>query len=259
MSKQVIKRYVMSESTQKDRIESALYKIGLQGILPMYEQLATEALEKNSPPINFLEELLEIELNFKEEHRITRGLQLARFPAIKTFSGYNFSLRKGISKKEILDLVNCRFIDKKQNVIFFGASGLGKTHLSIVIGQEAVNNGYDVKFTTLDDLVDHINKQNSPEGLKRLLAAYIRPALLILDEMDMHEITSNATNSLFQILYSRYENGSIIITSNQGFSSWEKLFGTKNRTNAIIDRVLHHSHIFQLEGKSYRVKDKLQN
>mgnify|MGYP001598286657 FL=1 len=260
MGKSKVNQYKASRAaTQKQRVEENLVTLGLKGMLYSYEQIAKLALENSSTHYDFFESLLENELNLKEDSRILRWIKQARFPFEATIKEFDFEWPKKINKQKILELASCRFIDKSENVIFLGPPGLGKTHLAISLGREAINNGHDVKFLALDKLIEQVEKTiDNGAALHRTLASFLRPKLLILDEVDIHETQERTSKFLFQLLYQRHEKGSTIFTSNKAFSEWRKIFGDKTKADMIFDRILHHSTIIPIEGDSYRIKDKLK-
>jgi len=243
---------------QSDRIEKALQLLGLEGIRFSYSNLAQKFIKDKSNPYDFLECLLEKQIVWKEENRLQRWLQQAHFPWQKTLKDFDFSFQPSIDKRQVYELASCRFIDKGENVIFLGPPGVGKTHLAISLGLEAIYKGYEVRFLTLDQLIELANRASDGEKLRRLFSTLVRQRLLILDEMDLYEADSAVSTFLFKLLHQRYEEGSVIFTSNKTFTDWGKLFGSQARAGAILDRITHHSTIITIEGESYRIKDKLK-
>lgn len=228
-------------------------------MLGSFNLIAEQSLDDTSTPHDFLERLLEKELIQKEDNRIQRWIQQARFPTLKTLEGFDFPFQPSINKKHIYDLASCRFIESTENVIFLGPPGVGKTHLSIALGLEAINKGFEVKFLTLENFINAVEKLiNNQQAPQRLLSSLLGPDLLILDEVDIYQTDINASNLLFEILYKRHERNSTVFTSNKPFSEWNKLFGSQTRAEMILDRITHHAHIVSIEGDSYRLKDKLE-
>lgn len=242
---------------QVERISSALRLLGLEGMHLVFEKIANNAIEQNMTHLDYFEDLLDKELTFKDDNRRQRWIQQARFPAIKTLMGFDFSFQPKLNERLIRDLASCRFIDNNENVIFLGPPGVGKTHLSIALGLEAIENGYEVRFLTLAQLIEAADKTDGDaDSRHRLLGNLSRPKLLILDEMDLHDTTNTSSTFLFKLLQDRYEKGSIIFTSNKEFSEWGKLFDNQTRAVAAVDRILHHRIVIPIEGDSYRVKGK---
>lgn len=261
MGKSKVNLYSIPKSTkQEERIGSALKLLGLDGMCSSFNKLADRMFKQHKTFYDFLESLLEKELFYKEENRQQRWIQQARFPRLKTLIDFDFSFQPKLNKRMIHEFASCRFIDKVENVIFLGPPGVGKTHLSIALGLEAIQKGYEVRFLTLSRLIESVEKtDNDAQSRHRLLGALLRPRLLILDEMDLHDTTITSSTFLFKLLQDRYEKGSIIFTSNKAFTEWGKLFDNKTRAGAIVDRILHHAITIPIEGESYRLKGKQRN
>lgn len=261
MSKPRVNLYEIPKSVnQKKRIENALELLDLGGMQESFNNLAQRFIRDNSTIYDFLEGLLEKELLCKEEYRLQNWIKQAGFPWKKTLDDFDFKFQPGLNEKHIRELASCRFIEEAENVAFFGPPGVGKTHLAVALGLEAIHKGYSVRFITLEKLLDKIEKLNvsGKDLLFRFFAALLRPKLLILDEMDLHEASNEASDFLFKLLANRYEKGSLIFTSNKPFSAWEVLFKNKVRTETILDRIVQHCTTIQIEGESYRLKDKIK-
>lgn len=258
MAKSKVSIYTVgSNLKQEERIDHALKLLELEGMRSTFHTLAQKNITSaKQNPYDFLESLLEKELFLKEENRRLRWIQQAHFPCKKTLNGFDFSFQPSIDKRQIFDLASGRYISQKVNVFFLGPSGVGKTHLSIALGLEAIEKGYDVKFLTLRDFIEAIDKNYDTEDgekLVRFSSSLLRPKLLILDEMDLYDINPIASALLFKLLYDRYEKGSIIFTSNRSFTEWSKLFGNATKANTILDRITHHRLIINIKGESYRL------
>lgn len=260
MTKSKVKIYKISSSPkQNERISQALKELGLDGMSSCFDRTAQECIKNKKTPYDFIESLLEKEFILREDSRIQRWIQKASFPFKRTLEEFDFSFQHSIDATQIRDLASCRYIDKKEDVVFIGPPGVGKTHLSVALGYEAIYTGHDVKFLTLDQLVELVERKTSAEERHYLFTSLMRPELLILDEMDLYETSSNAATFLFKLLHQRYESGSVIFTSNRSFEEWGKLFGSQQRASAILDRLHHHATIVKIEGESYRLKDKPRN
>lgn len=261
MGKSKVNLYSIPQSTQQgERISSALKLLELEGIRSSFDKLASRMFKEHATFYDFLESLLEKELCYKEENRQQRWIQQARFPWLKTLVDFDFSFQPKLNKRLVYELASCRFIDRAENVIFLGPPGVGKTHLSIALGLEAIQKGYEVRFLTLAQLIESVEKTDNDAVLRhRLLGMLLRPKLLILDEMDLHDTTLTSSTFLFKLLQDRYEKGSIVFTSNKAFAEWGKLFDNKTRAGAIVDRILHHAITIPIEGESYRLKGKPRN
>ncbi len=245
----------------EDKLSFRLEEFGLRGMDENFIYLSQKAMELNSPPLVFLEELVDCESLSREESRENRWFKLGRFPARKTLEEFDFSYQPSINPRQIFDLASCQFIDNKQNIIFFGPPGVGKTHLSIALGLRAIKEGYECRFLPVRELIENVKKMRHEEIIygRRLFSSFLRPKLLILDEMDFYEMDKDASEFLFSLLQERYEKGSTIFTSNKKFHEWQSLFGDHKKAAAAVDRIAHHATIVEIDGKSYRIKDKLRD
>jgi DNA replication protein DnaC len=218
-----------------------------------------EAQEDNLSYSEFLEILLHDEKENREDNRRKRLYQEARFPFEKTIDDFDFSFQPSIKKGEILELATCKYIEKHENIIFVGQPGTGKTHLSIALGLKALAYGYTVLFTTVWNMITTLQQSRADHTYKRKIDYYLKPDLLILDELGYKTMGETTVEDFFEIVSRRYEKRSIIITSNRDFPSWDKIFFDKTLTGAIIDRLIHHCHTFILKGESYRFQNRTRD
>jgi DNA replication protein DnaC len=224
----------------------------------MSTYLSTYLDEINKNEISFLDALYyltEKEIEFKAQRASEFNIRVAGFPFIRTIDEFDFGFQPSINKKEILDLATLRFIEEKKNVLMLGSSGVGKTHIATSIGVEAAKKRISTYFITCHDLISRLTLAHKENRFNDSLKTFNKYKLLIIDEIGYLPVDKNGANLLFQLIAKRYERSSTIITTNQPFSKWGEVFSDNILANAILDRLLHHSHIINITGKSYRIKD----
>ena len=228
-------------------------------ILEHHEMVAKTAVRKQWPHVHYLSELIKEETNLRKDRTIARRIRMARFPVVKTLDAFDWSWPKKINKPQIQDLFRLKFIEDKSNVVFIGGVGLGKTHLASALGYQACLKGHSVLFTSAIDAINNLIAAQRTERLKQELKKYQKPSLLIIDELGYLPIDKVGADLLFQIISQRYEQGSIIITTNRVFKDWPEIFNNDSTlTSALLDRLLHHTEAVVIEGKSFRMKEVVQ-
>lgn len=218
--------------------------------------LLAEAESQELSYLDFAQRLAEHEVTERTRTRIERHLKQAQFPAEKPLEGFDYRHQTTITKRQVNALLDFGFIDQRENLVFIGPPGVGKTHLAIGIGQKAVQAGYKVLFRTALALIEELELAEMKGELKKRLTQLGKYDVLIIDELGYLPMTRQARYSLFQLINSLYEYRSIILTTNKDFTAWGEFFHDDNVAVPIIDRVIHHSHIFMLGGESYRLKQK---
>lgn len=237
-------------------IQKKLKEFKLSGIGSSLDIRLEQAEEENMGFTEFLRMLLEDEVNRRADNKRGRLYKKARLPFEKDLSDFDFTFQPSIKKQEILELSTCRFIEKRANLLFLGQPGTGKTHLSVAIALQALGYGKTVLFTTVWEMINTLQQSRADFSYHKKIQAYLKPDLLILDELGYRSLGESTVEDFFEIVSRRYEKGSIIITSNRSLTEWDKVFIDKTLTTAVVDRLMHHCTIIEIKGESYRVRKR---
>jgi len=244
--------------SDQTRLDAQLHRLHLHHIQSHYQAVATKAAEQHHSYVDYLAQLIEGETTLRENRSIERRIKNARFPVLKTIDEFQWSWPKKINRPQIQNLFRLAFIATQTNVVLIGNVGLGKTHLSIALGHAACLNGHTVLFTTAVDIINTLAAAQSAGRLKRELHRYLKPAVLIVDELGYLPIDKHGADLLFQIISQRYERAPMVITTNRAYKHWSQIFNNVSTlTSAILDRVLHHAETVIIEGTSFRMKDEI--
>lgn len=239
-----------------DDLENHLTYLKLPYIRENYDSVAVTAARKGWTHAHFLSELIKQESGLRRDRTIQLRIRMARFPVIKTIDQFNWSWPKKINRVQIENLFRLKFIEQKSNVIFIGSVGVGKTHIATALGYQACLKSHTVLFTSAIDAVNNLLAAQRTGYLKQELKKYLKPTLLFLDELGYLPIDKTGADLLFQIISQRYEQGSIIITTNRVFREWPKIFNNDSTLiSALLDRLLHHTEAVVIEGSSYRMRE----
>jgi DNA replication protein DnaC len=231
----------------------------LSCIAEQYIEVAQHAAQHEWSHIDYLATLLEGEVDVRRDRATKSRIRLARFPVIKTLEQFRWDWPTRINRLQVQNHFRLAFIKDKANLIFLGGVGLGKTHLATALGYAACLQGYSVLFASAIDVINTLAAARSAGRLKAELKKYTKPALLILDELGYLPIDKAGADLLFQVISLRYEQGAIVMTSNRAFKEWPKIFNNDSTlTAAILDRLLHHAETIVIEGRSFRMKDQLE-
>ncbi len=242
-----------------DQLVSHLIYLKLSYFREYHQSLAKEAVEKNWTQLDFLSRLVEGEALRRKDRATQRRIQAARFPVIKTLEQFNWAWPKKINRAQVQNLFRLSFLKDKANVIFMGGAGLGKSHLAAALAYEGCLAGHTVLFTTAIDIVNTLVAAQSAHRLKAELKKYISPNIVLVDELGYLPIDKAGADLLFQVFSQRYETGSTIVTTNQLYKHWARVFNNDaTLTSAVLDRLLHHAETVTIEGKSYRMKDQIE-
>jgi DNA replication protein DnaC len=237
-------------------IEKKLREFKLSGMLSTLEMRIKQCQEDNLGCSEFLGLLLEDETNKRKDNRHARLYRKANLPFEKGIEDFDFSFQPTIKKQEIMELGTCRFIEKHANIVFIGQPGTGKTHLSVALALQALGRGKTVVFTTVWDMINQLQQSRADYSYQRRIQNYLKPDLLILDELGYRSMAESTVEDFFEIVSKRYEKGSTIITSNRPLHQWDKVFIDKTLTTAVVDRLLHHCLVIEIKGDSYRFKKR---
>lgn len=234
-----------------------LRSLKLRYIADQHAPLATEAARHQWDHLEYLRRLIEGEYNDQHQRRVAARIKSARFPVVKTLEQFNWTWPKKINRLQVQNLFRLEFLIGKANAVFLGNVGVGKTHLATALGYAACLEGHSVLFSGAIEVINDLHAAQKQGGLKRALKKYLRPALLILDEVGYLPIDQKGADLLFQVISQRYERGSIVLTTNKPFKQWASIFNNDGTiASAVLDRLLHHADTVVIEAASYRMKDQ---
>jgi DNA replication protein DnaC len=240
-----------------DRIRATATRLGLPHLARTLADLTARADTEAMGYLDFLDLVLEEESAVRDERRFRNGLRLSKLPHHKTLDEYDFAFQPELDPRKIRDLATLAFVQAKANVALLGPPGVGKTHIAVALAVAACRAGFTVYFTSLDDMVRHLTAADAIGRLARKLHTYLRPNVLVIDEVGYQPLERAQANLVFQVISKRYEKGSTLLTSNKSFGEWGQVFGDEVLATAILDRLLHHCDVVAINGPSYRLKNRL--
>ena len=229
-----------------------LKQLRLSGILETLEARHRQAIDGKWSYIEFLEHLLEDEVERRAQKQLALRVRRATVNTTKTLEGFDFNFNPSINRQQILHLASCDYIRRKRNVLICGPSGVGKSHVAQSLAHEACRQGFDVLFVTAHKMLQHLHGGRADGTWEKRLAVYLRPDLLILDDFGLKPLSEMAPADLYDVINERYEVGSIVVTSNRAPSEWPELFGNPLLASAGIDRLAHHAELIVITGRSFR-------
>ncbi|MEW6300142.1 MAG: IS21-like element helper ATPase IstB [Thermodesulfobacteriota bacterium] len=241
-----------------ERIGQHLDRLGLTHIKASCADTLQGAEQEAWGHLQLLDRLPEEEIAAREERRIKNALKLAAFPFLKTLDAFDFAFQPSLERTRILDLAALGFVQRKENILFLGPPGVGKTHRAIALAIRACQHGVSVYFTALDQMIRALAAADRAGKLPQQLKSFTtKSQLLVIDEVGYLPPTRVEANYLLQVVTARYERSSLILTSNKAVTEWAEMFGDHAIATAILDRILHHAHVFSIKGNSYRLRERL--
>ena len=238
-------------------LQRDLDELKLRQIAEIYREVLDDASRKNTTTLEVLAHLIAAEVTLRRQRALERRIRQAKLPRRKTLESYDFTFPKRIPKEKILRLFDCEFVAEHHCAVLIGKTGTGKSHLLNALGYTACEKGISVRWTRVIDMINVLTTAQINGTLEKRLKEYIRPDLLLLDELGYLPIDKRGADLMFQVVAARYECGSIVITTNRVFREWGKIFDVDNMlATAIIDRLMHHGEALVIQGESYRTRDK---
>ncbi|MFP5227811.1 MAG: IS21-like element helper ATPase IstB [Acidobacteriota bacterium] len=243
-------------NTPQPLLEHHLKQLRLPTILREYDRVARQCPVEQADYQRYLLRMTELELLDRERRAIERRIRQARFPVVKTMDSFDFLAMPSLNKTLVLELARCDYLARRENMLLLGNSGTGKTHIALALGLAACQRGHRVRFTTTAALVSELIEARDERKLLRFQKQIAGYELLIVDELGFVPLSKTGAELLFEMLSQRYERGSTLITSNLPFQEWTEVLGSERLTGALLDRLTHHVHILEMNGDSFRLRQR---
>lgn len=239
-----------------ERLHHTLDTLQLSEIAALLETHLEQAAQQERTYADFLCLLTEAEVEARRLRALSARMRMAALPTLKTLSQFDFAFQPSVDERQLRELATLRFVQESSNVILLGPPGVGKTHLATALAVEAIQGGHSAYFVTAHDLVTDLGKAARESKLETRLRRYLKPKVLVIDEVGYLPLDTMGATIFFQLVSSRYERGSIVLTSNKSYADWGQVFGETTIATAILDRLLHHSTTVNIRGESYRLKER---
>jgi len=240
----------------QETLMKTLKELRLSGLAESLDVRLQEAAGHRLNHAEFLELILQDEIQVRHERMIKRRVKQAMFRELKTIDGFDFSFNPSVPRKIVYDLTTCQFIHQSRDILLIGPPGVGKSHIAQAIGYQAIKNGHTVKYRSIFDVVRDFMRDEAFAGQDKIMDKYLKPDLLIIDDMGIKPLAKRSGEYFFEVIMRRYEVKSTIMTSNRPLEEWGKLVGDVPAATAILDRFLHHAEIINITGKSYRLQNR---
>ena len=239
-----------------ERARQYLEQLGLAQAAAVLDSRLEAAAQREAPYAELLADRLGAEAAARRQRYLTTRTRLAHLPFQRTLAQFDFRFQPSIDERQVRELATMAFVAEAANVLLLGPPGVGKTHLAVALGLQAIEQGHGVYFARAHDLMEDLRRAQAEHRLDRRLRVYLAPKVLIIDEFGVWPYDRSAATALFILISARYERGSVILTSNKGFAEWGEVLGDPVVATAILDRLLHHSHVLNIRGESYRLREK---